>query len=209
MKGLLLKDFYLVGKYCRIYVGVVILFAVVGLLRADFFIFLLYSGLLAGYIPVTLYSYDEREKWCAYSGTLPYSRDQLVSVKYLMVLLLSVLALLISGGIWSIGAVYASAFSLEGLLLILTGTLSFGLLSAAVMLPFMFKLGAEKGRIVYCVTLIGISAIGSVLMNIQGLQSDANIRNSMLISAVVLAVSVVLFAASWVLAIAFYRKREL
>jgi hypothetical protein len=33
-------------------------------------------------LPVTLLSYDEKEKWHIYSGTFPYSRAQIVSSKY-------------------------------------------------------------------------------------------------------------------------------
>ena len=59
MKGLLLKDFYMAAKYCR-------------------------ACLLCGMIPVNLLAYDERSRWLEYSGTLPYTKAQIVSGKYLV-----------------------------------------------------------------------------------------------------------------------------
>ena len=84
MKGLLLKDFYMAAKYCRAFLLLVIVFLAVSIWGDENVFFVIYPVLIAGMIPVTLYSYDEREKWTLYSGTLPYTRTQFVSSKYLV-----------------------------------------------------------------------------------------------------------------------------
>ncbi|NMP37237.1 MAG: ABC-2 transporter permease [Clostridiales bacterium] len=96
MKGLLLKDFYMIGKYCRSFVLILTVFLVVSCFGNDNTFFIIYPVLIAGMIPVTLISYDEREKWHIYSETLPYTRAQFVSVKYLIGLLFELTVFLLS-----------------------------------------------------------------------------------------------------------------
>ena len=81
MKGLLLKDLYMSAKYCRAFIAIVIIFLAVSFWGDGNAFFIIYPVLLAGIIPTSLISYDERHKWDKYSGTLPYSRAQLVSAK--------------------------------------------------------------------------------------------------------------------------------
>lgn len=51
--------------------------------------------LLASVIPVNLISYDEKSKWSSFSGVFPYSKQQLVSVKYLMALIFLAFAIIL------------------------------------------------------------------------------------------------------------------
>ena len=60
-----------------------------------FFVF--YPCMLCGMIPVNLLGYDERSRWMQYSGTMPYTKTQIVSGKYLIGLLAQ-LAMLIATG---------------------------------------------------------------------------------------------------------------
>lgn len=96
MKGLLLKEYYMIAKYCRAFLLIVVVFLAVSFFSSDNMFFIMYPAILASMIPVTLISYDEREKWNVYSGTLPYSRAQLVSAKYLAGLFFSALVFVVS-----------------------------------------------------------------------------------------------------------------
>ena len=92
MKGLLLKDFYMARKYCRAYVVIAVVFSLLAVWGNTSFL-LAYPVLLASVIPVNLISYDEKSKWSSFSGVFPYSKQQLVSVKYLMALIFLAFAL--------------------------------------------------------------------------------------------------------------------
>ena len=84
MKGLLLKDLYMVVKYCKAYLLIAVVFLAVSLMGSDNLFFIFYPCLLCGMIPVNLLAYDERSRWPQYCGTLPYTKGQIVSGKYLM-----------------------------------------------------------------------------------------------------------------------------
>ena len=79
MRGLLLKDWYLIKKYCWILCLMDVLFIVLSLFAMDSVFIFIYPYMFAGIIPMTLYAYDEREKWKAYCAALPVSRKQYVS----------------------------------------------------------------------------------------------------------------------------------
>ena len=96
MKGLLLKDFYLSWRYCRAFLVIVAVFLAVSFVGEDNVFFMIYPIMIASVIPMTLLSYDEHDKWTSYSGTLPYTRTQLVSSKYLVGLCFGTVAFLVS-----------------------------------------------------------------------------------------------------------------
>lgn len=72
MKGLLLKDWYMIQKYCRSYILITAVIIGISLANGENLFFTFYPCMLCGMIPVTLLGYDERSGWMQYSGTMPY-----------------------------------------------------------------------------------------------------------------------------------------
>ena len=94
MSGLLLKELYMARKYCRLHLVITVLFLGMAMLPSAENLFLLfYPSAMASFIPVTLLSYDTQSKWDVYFDTLPTSRAQYVSAKYLIGLILGELVL--------------------------------------------------------------------------------------------------------------------
>lgn len=205
MKGLLLKDFYLIVKYCGAQLFAIVLFAGVSLFY-DNSLFRVYPGLFAAMIPVMLYSYDEREKWCSYSQTLPISKVQYVSEKYLLGLAVVFVMAIVMGVVQGFGKAasfpepVSTAFTMAELLLA-------GLVSLSFLLPFLFKFGAEKGRIAYMIVIGAVCAL--VVMG----ESMAPISFTVIVSRLNLPLILILAAAlyliSWLLSENFYQKREI
>ena len=86
--------------------------------------------------------------------------------------------------------------------------LTVSMISSSINLPFMFKSGVEKGRLAYYV-MIGIVTGGSVLFSgllTEEIQQEIDLYGSL---PIVCLISIAIFAFSWFLSIAFYRKREL
>ena len=169
-----------------------------------------YPVLLAGILPVTLISYEEKSKWNQYVGIFPYTKREQVSVKYLD--MLAVLSIGLSLAAISQGVTLAAtaSFHWETYILLLEGILLTGLLSPCILLPVVFWFGVEKGRIVYFAVLIlffggiGISKIliqeETVLWLFQ--------RGS---SGTLLALAVfglLILSLSWRLSIWLYEKKE-
>ena len=140
MKGLLLKDWYLTLKYARFLLFFVLVYGVIGVFFTSAAVFSILPVMLIALLPQTLLSYDEREKWTDYAKTLPVSDAQYVTGKYLFGAIcyaayLALLAVLnLAAGTEDYGTLFAMQFSI-------------GLLAPAILLPFMFRYGTEKGRI--------------------------------------------------------------
>lgn len=208
MKGLLLKDLYMSASYCRSYLLLVLVFLAVSFFGDDSLFFIVYPTLIASIIPVTLISYDERDSWAQCSGTLPYSRGQLVSVKYLMGLLFGCVSLVLSLIASVVRMQLRGSFSLEELCFLAVALLVLGVLSPALLLPFIFKFGAEKGRILFYV-MASLLCVVSIVVSGLGLQAALPAMGYAWTLAVVAAVAVALYALSWMLSIRFYQQREL
>lgn len=207
MKGLLLKDFYMTVKYCRILLVFIVIFSAASLADGNMGFFSTFPVLMAGMLPVTLLSYDEKEKWHIYSGTFPYSRTQIVSSKYVFGLLATLAALVLSASVLAVRSYTSGTFAAVSFLSTVAGMLAAGLAGSALVLPFIFKLGAEKGRIMYYVVIIAVFALGTA---IQGVKTETGFTVGPLTLIAMTSVgAVVLFAASWIASVFFYRKREL
>lgn len=170
MKGLFLKDYYLFIKRCRRIIVLILLAVIFPLIVPNVQLFVFYPVLFISMIPMTLVAYDAGDKWNQYAAAMPYSKKDMVVEKYLFGLIVSfiTIALTVSAGI----AADAIKNCLDighyaGLTVML---LSLGLISPALMLPFVFKYGVEKGRICYyvlvgivCSAVIGLSSYGNEL----------------------------------------------
>jgi len=208
LKGLLLKDWYMVKKYCRAYLLIAVAFIALSFFSDNNMFFVFYPCLLCGMIPVNLLAYDERSRWTQYSGALPYTKTQIVSGKYLIGLFAQ-LAILIATGVGQVvkmsvaGDFVFGDFAVLVLLLLIVSTLS-----SSICLPFVFKLGVEKGRTAYYI-MIGFVCGASVLASSILREQLMNEIQPNLILALVAVVGIGVYILSWYLSIVFFKKREI
>lgn len=152
MKALLYKDLCVLWKQMKFVVVMVAVFCLMpdtGFSLNTFFV--AYAGLI---IPATLFAYDERAKWDALAAMMPYSTRDLVLSRYLFGWLstaFAVLCYLVGQLLFSGGHTPA-----DGSSLVLVMTLTMTLVVQAVYFPILFRLGAEKGRLVMLVVIVGI-----------------------------------------------------
>ncbi len=198
MKGLLLKDFYLIKTVCRMNILIIVLFVVVSAFSTDNMFFLFFPCIISSMMPITLLSYDEHDKWTEYALTLPCTRAQIVSGKYLIglagivfVMLLTVLVQALFG-----------AYSVAELAVLAVLMLTIGLVGPAILYPLIFKFGIEKGRLFYYV-FIGAACAGITIFTYQepGIHTGGSVYLLPVVGAV-------LYAVSWLLSIRFYENRK-
>lgn len=208
MKGLILKDLYMMKKYCKSYLLITFVFVAVSFASSENLFLVFYPCLLCGMIPVNLLGYDERSKWLQYSETMPYTKGQIVSCKYLIGLGTQVAVLLVTGASQAIKMSISGTFILGDYLVLVMLLLIMSLLASSVTLPFMFKLGVEKGRMAYYI-MIGIVCAGSIISS--NLLSESSASEIKLNAAlpIICFVGLGLYVLSWFLSIIFYKKREL
>lgn len=209
MKGLLLKDVYVTGKLCKTYFLMdIIFFAAFYLGNSNQMFWLFYPCIFSGMLPMTLISLDERERWDKYAGTLPYTRAQLVSSKYLIGLCGSMITLAVAAVIWTLKMSNGAGTLSGDFFAVMVTLISVCLIAPAVLFPFIFKFGAEKGRIFYIAIIGAVCSIGVTFNKLGGTPAAVEI-NDFLACVISFAAAAFLYSVSWLLSIYFYRKREL
>lgn len=206
MKGLLLKEFYLVAKHCRALLLIAVVFLGISFAGDENIFFIVYPTLITSMIPMTLISYDERDRWTQYSAVLPYSREQLVSAKYLIGLLFTVLMALFTILALMLKMVLLSAISLYEIGIVGIVLLVMGLIGPTFLLPFVFRFGVEKGRILYYVMIVLICACGAAAATAG---DQVQLPSQKWMFAVAILAVILLYVLSWYLSVRVYQKREL
>ncbi len=207
MKGLLLKDWYMMKKYCRYYLFVSIGFIILSMISSGNMFFVFYPCLLCGMIPVNLLGYDERSRFTEYVGTLPYTKTQIVSAKYLIGLFTQIAMLIVICAAQGVKMGIEGTFVMKEFLVLMMLLLVMASVASSLTLPFIFKYGVEKGRGAYYV-MIGVVCAGSIIATTifkEGLQNEIQLNAVLPIACIV---GVAIYVVSWCLSIMFYKKRE-
>ena len=156
MTGLILKDFLILRKTLRTYLlflAVYVVLAFSGVWSPEFV-----SGfimVMIAVLPMNVFAYDQQAKWDTYGLALPVGRTKTVAARYLCVLILCLSTVVLE---CVFGAVLFAAGKLEDVGEYLFSGAVCGLMAAlvnAILLPFLYKFGPERARIV----LIGVVGI--------------------------------------------------
>ena len=212
MTGLLRKDFYLLAKYGRTYAVLIIGFLALYAFGNHGFFYFGYPTIMVSLMGLTLTSLDEHARWDRYSDSLPVTRAQTVSGKYIVLGIL-VLATAVLTAVVSLVFARRIATSPQTTLYLSAMIAGVGLGLSSITLPLVFKFGTEKARWVsllatgFCIALFFI--IGSVFF--ENLFDDMTYAPTVPVETMPLAlpVGLILYALSWLLSVKIYRKREL
>lgn len=218
MKGLLLKDWYVARKYCKLYFAVIVLMCLLSLVVDTGLWYLLYPILFSGMIPVYILSADEKWGWNGYAQCLPYMRRDIVTVKYLDALITVGATTVLMTLLW-LGK-FLLAGGGEGvrpLLRTMGLVFSVGLLFPMLMLPAMLRFGVEKGRflmlagvaVAMVVVVLVTAGAGDAPQGMQSLYAMDIVTRAGWRAPVILAVMLGALFLSWRLALRLYDKRDL
>ena len=193
MKGLLLKDWYMLWGGAKRLLFLIALYIVIGEFSAGIGSV---GVLLCAMLPTSCMAYDERAKWDRYALSMPISARDLVASKYLLgylaLLAGATLKLLVMLLPFGEGGDFAS-FAL---------LLALSLLYMAVQFPILFKFGIESGRI-WMMLLTAVFAIGVVSLATAA-SMDVDLSK---LPYLALAAAIVLQVPSILLAVKFRAKR--
>lgn len=198
MKGLLLHDWYQAKKYCRV-MGIMAVFFLVLYVASPQPFCLIYPCMLMSMLPIALLSYDEKTGWQRYCQNFPLKKGQYVSEKYLTGLLATMAVSLVGMLLLAVQCMRGQLPIKEAQALGLS-MIAVELLSPALTLPFVFRFGAEKGRMAYYLVIGGGGAAAMLFLR-DGLQPSLPV-------ALLCMGAIVLYALSWGLSKKLYEKRE-
>lgn len=209
MKGIVKNDFYSVMEYCRALLFVMVLFIIVGIAKHNVLFMILYPLLLLSIIPVSVISVDERFGWDKYMLTLPISKKDYVTSKYLFHIILMGIGLIFTFAVSVLMKVDLISVSLLAAVLIV-----FSLIFNGILFPFMFRFGVAKGKIIY---MAFMAAWGCIFGFLSSSFYVENIRINDLyqkyfsggLLGIVVIFAAALYVLSMLISIKVYKKRDI
>ncbi|MDO5410042.1 MAG: ABC-2 transporter permease [Lachnospiraceae bacterium] len=212
MKGLLLKEYYMTLKYCRLFLLIVAVFFVVSFWADDTVFLMAYPLVMIGMIPVTLLAYDEKERWTLYSLTLPCTRSQMVSSKYLYGMLVELIAWLLATAVQTVKLFQDPFFTIHEYLFLLAAMFLLGFIGPSLILPIIIRFGTEKGRIIYIFVFV---VLGVTVLNSEGFgpgtklsAAIAFLLNHQWLYALLIIAALIIYGISWGISILLYQSKE-
>ena len=217
MKGLIIKDLCVLKNQMKTLLLVLAFFIIFSIINEDatFILFLVPFYMIM--ILITTFSYDEFNKWECYCNSLPLSRKEIVKAKYLLfnatsliVLVLGILASIIVPSFienTTFESIYASIIGV-----------AFGIcLVISLLIPFYYKFGSNKGRIMLFLTItilaliIGIITSLDIFNNVE-LMNMINSLNNLSIgmfTLLLIIVTVIIMTISYYISVRIYNNKEL
>lgn len=208
MKGLLLKDLYMVKKFLWLYLLVIAMYIVATAFIDDYFFILMFPCILSGLLPVTLSGLDEQSGWVRYSGALPYTKAQIVSVKYIIGITFQFIIIFLISIIQAVKMGVAGSFNGREFFLLIAFMLAVTCFSFSVFPPFMYKFGVNKGAVIYGVGVGSAYLEGIIVSGIFRRSLNSDIRLFAVLPIILIAAAAV-YGLSWYLSAVFYKKREI
>lgn len=206
MRGLLIKDYYMLIKYFRSYILIITVMAVVTMFSTSAPLFILYPVIMANMLPVSLVNYDEMARFDRMYQTMPVSKAQYVSAKYLMSFIFQALSLIIFTAGYSVSLIRSSQFEIDTVLTIASYMIILVSVLPSILLPFVFKFGSEKGRMVYLlITAVFVGAAMYLLNKEELFMIDISAFG--FIKALI--ISILVYGVSWFISVRIYKKREI
>lgn len=117
---------------------------------------------------ISAIAYDDLAKWDVYALTMPVSRRELVTSKYILAVLLSITALIVSGTISYFFIFPLSDLSIREFLVTSYLIFAIAMLLISVILPLIYKLGVERSRLLLVAVILIPTSIG-VFLNKMGI----------------------------------------
>jgi len=209
--GLVLKDLLVLRKTAKLYIAMLSFYLVLAL--AGVFSHAMLTGFVALFtmmLPISSFAYDELARWDKYAAALPVRRRGIVGSKYLLALLLGAIAgalILISSGLfWLLKDTAPGEVLLTGL-----ACVAAGLLMNSILLPLLFKFGAEKGRLLTMAVLAVIFLLGFGGGKLLGYHEFPEMPPCLktLFPLILAGVLILALFVSYQVSLGIYRKKEL
>ena len=208
MTGMIKKDLLMIKDNQKRFLVVLAIYLVYSILFDMDMSFLLFF--IGWALCMSTFSYDDHNNWHAYATSLPQGKINIVKSKYITITGLNILYTLIGLLMNFITGSVRGTLNIEESLFSLMGVLFSMELLMTLSLPFLFKYGAEKGRIVMYIFLMGIA--GATLLTTEVIKPEppANLLAFLdsYFPIIFIVLSVLMIAISYHVSKKIYLKRE-
>lgn len=218
IKGLILKDLLQLKSYKKTLIVFIFVFVATSITQQNTRnILAVMMTLGLGMFSIATFSYDEMAKADKYILTLPLTKKKIVVGKYILVITSTII-----GAILGMAVSMILSFVIVGklpnileLIEIAIGSI-FGIgIVEAIQIPFIYKFGAEKGRIqvFIAITVVAFCLGGIIWMSEKfgvNFLDNLMISNFMKLIPVILLVAIaIIYFVSYQISYNIYKKKEL
>jgi len=211
MTGLILKDFLCLRRVIRSILLVAAFYVLLSF--TDVFDLSMMAGIvmiLLAFQPANCFSYDKAVGWDVYAGTLPVSRAQQVCARYLTILLLIVTGWVFSLAVAGVGSLFGLMRNWDVFLATDAAYAFIALLFNAIMLPLLYKFGAERARVLLFAVLAGLFLAGFLVFKLLGgVEGLGSLEESPMLLILPFLAALLLFALSGPISLYIYQKKDL
>ena len=215
MKGLILKDIYSIRITQKTYVLLFLFLCVFGyLMKSPGYVGTMCIVVFATVV-LSLFNADQYYHWDTYAAALPLGKRIIGRARYMLIIVmtlgLAVFTAIMTGATaallgMSVSEQVISSVSMCMIIPIFSG----------IIIPVIYKLGVEKGRVIFMMLflipflvltllkdLIRGTAVEKLLVNLQ-----QNPNGQVIIAGILLAVSILVLAVSYMISIRIYSNKE-
>lgn len=163
MLGFIKKDILVIKSSMKNLFLFLIVFGLVALRQEDMFLFI--PSFISTMIFMSTFSYDEYNNWNVYALALPHGRKNLIKSKYIANLIILLGIGILSTSIFLVVDYFNGKLNLEETLSLMAGCIFALSIFQAILYPFIFKFGIEKGRIGIFVVIFGLSGLAALVID--------------------------------------------
>ncbi|QNM06801.1 ABC-2 transporter permease [Qiania dongpingensis] len=206
MKGLLLNEFLTMRKVIAMYLGILILYYAFGVFGRGMAGVQIFAVFFSAMLVIYSFSYEEKSGWISYVNVLPVSRAQVVLSKY-------ILSLIAMGAAAGGGALIQTIMNLKSHVRLDNGLwvsiMAFCVASffLSLIIPILFKMGAEKCRIILVVIFL-IPFMTIMLIEKTGVEPAFTIQDLIAMTPLIVLCAVIFMILSCMLTLRIYSKKE-
>ena len=216
IKGLIKKDLYNLSSY-KMSLLIVIIFcgiAIIGTGNINFGPILICT--IMGMISLSTFSYDELNNSNTYIVALPYDRKTIVKSRYLLSLISIITAFLIGLILSLIIPMFNSNMDFMSTFASTSASIIEVILVIALLMPFFYKFGVQKGRIVLFIAIMGISLLIGIVIslfensNLKIAEFFSNLQqmNYIMLIAIAIIIMLLILYISYVFSCKIYKNKE-
>lgn len=174
MIGLIIKDILNLKKSLVAGLLMLLLFSVAAYQSEDPTFLIGVFVIIISMQAISAIAYDDLAKWDVYALTMPISKGKLVTSKYILAILLSTIALIVSTIISYFLILPVSNLSITEFLLSSYLVFAIAILLISVILPLIYKLGVERSRLLLVAVILIPASIGVLLNKMDIALPDEN-----------------------------------
>lgn len=210
MIGFIKKDFFTIKNNIKTIVIAIVIYVFYSVMfEMDMSFLLPFMALMIG---LSTFNYDDLSNFHVFGSALPKGRENAVKSKYVTFIAFIIITAIISAICsYVIGSV-KNTYNFENSISYLMGSLVAIICLLSILLPFMFKYGAEKGRIVMFILGIGIMGLYLLFTKVVtiDMQVIANIMKFIKTYAIPLFIgsNVLMIGISYFVSKKIYLKKE-